>query len=138
LLSVLYVWLCNGSRGSILVAILAHAGTNVAGSLIPQDTLSDFVRIVVTLFAVVVIVWLTRGSLNLYGNSIGRPPIPELPDQLDAGPVVSCGCRDNRRVSDYRCSRDRMHQKLLEARRSQVTHVALGISGAGLRLQRDV
>jgi membrane protease YdiL (CAAX protease family) len=84
LLSVLYVWLCNGSRGSILIAILAHAGTNVAGSLIPQDTLSDVFRIVVTLFAVVVVVWLTRGNLNLHGNGVGPPPIPALPDQLDA------------------------------------------------------
>jgi uncharacterized protein len=64
LLSVLYAWLCNGSRGSILIAILAHAGTNVAGSLIPQDALSDFFRIVVALFAVVLIVWLTRGTLD--------------------------------------------------------------------------
>jgi uncharacterized protein len=84
LLSVLYVWLCNGSRGSILIAILAHAGTNVAGSLIPQDTLSDLFRIVVTLVAVVVVVWLTRGNLNFHGNGVGRPPIPGLPDQLDA------------------------------------------------------
>lgn len=84
LLSVLYVWLCNGSRGSILIAILAHAGTNVAGSLIPQDTVSDVFRIIVTLFAVVVVVWLTRGNLNIDGNVVGRPPIPGLPDQLDA------------------------------------------------------
>jgi membrane protease YdiL (CAAX protease family) len=80
LLSVLYVWLCNGSRGSILIAILAHAGTNVAGNVIPQDTLSDVFRIVVTLFAVVVIVWLTRGNLNLHGDSVGRPPVRWLPD----------------------------------------------------------
>jgi membrane protease YdiL (CAAX protease family) len=79
LLSVLYVWLSNGSRGSILIAILAHAGTNVAGSLIPQDTLSDFFRIVVTLFAVIVVVWLTRGTLNLHGNGAGGPPMPGLP-----------------------------------------------------------
>jgi uncharacterized protein len=78
LLSVLYVWLCNGSRGSILIAILAHAGTNVAGSLIPQDTLSDMFRIIVTLLGVVVIVWLTRGNLNVHGNSVGRAPVPSL------------------------------------------------------------
>lgn len=84
LLSVLYVWLRNGSRGSILIAILAHAGTNVAGSLIPQDTLSDLFRVGITLFAVVVVVWLTRGNLNRHGNGVGRPPIPGLPDQLDA------------------------------------------------------
>jgi membrane protease YdiL (CAAX protease family) len=74
LLSVLYAWLRNGSRGSILIAILAHAGTNVAGSLIPQDTLSDVFRIVVTLFAVVVVVWLTRGHLNVHGDGAGRGP----------------------------------------------------------------
>jgi len=84
LLSVLYVWLCNGARGSILIAILAHAGTNVAGSLIPQDTLSDLFRTVVTLFAVVVIVWLTRGNLNLRGTGVGRTPIPGQSHQLDA------------------------------------------------------
>jgi membrane protease YdiL (CAAX protease family) len=73
LLSVLYVWLCNGSGGSILMAILAHAGTNVAGSLIPQDTLSDIFRVVFTLFAVVVLVWLTRGKLKLDASG-GDPP----------------------------------------------------------------
>jgi membrane protease YdiL (CAAX protease family) len=88
LLSVLYVWLCNGSRGSILIAILAHAGTNVAGSLIPQDTLSDLIRFVITLFAVVVVVWLTRGDLNFQGNDVGRPPVAGLPDQLDASSRV--------------------------------------------------
>lgn len=69
LLSVLYVWLCNGSRRSILIAVLAHAGTNVSGSLIPQDTTSDILRAVVTLLAVVVIIWLTRGNLSLRGAS---------------------------------------------------------------------
>jgi uncharacterized protein len=84
LLSVLYVWLCNGSRGSILIAILAHAGTNVAGSLIPQDTLSDAFRSVVTLLAVGAVVWRTRGRLNFHAGDLGRPPVPELPDHLDA------------------------------------------------------
>ncbi|MDP1569616.1 MAG: CPBP family intramembrane metalloprotease [Vicinamibacterales bacterium] len=76
LLSVLYVWLCSGSRGSLLIAVLAHAGTNVAGSLIPQDTLSDSFRIVFTLLAVVV-VWLTRGHLNVR-DDVGRPAVPGL------------------------------------------------------------
>ncbi|CAN5727338.1 hypothetical protein BH23GEM11_BH23GEM11_04410 [soil metagenome] len=73
MLSVLYAWLCNGSRGSILIAVLAHAGTNVAGSLIPQDTLSDFFRMVVTLFAAVLVVWLTRGNLGLHASGASRP-----------------------------------------------------------------
>jgi uncharacterized protein len=88
LLSVLYVWLCNGSRGSVLMAILAHAGTNVAGSLVPQDALSDLFRIVVTLFAVVIVVWHTRGNLNLQANDVGRPPVPGLPDRLSASAGV--------------------------------------------------
>jgi uncharacterized protein len=73
-LSVLYAWLGSGSRGSILIAILAHAGTNVAGSLIPQDALSDAFRMVVTLVAVFVVVGLTRGDLGRQGNGDGRPP----------------------------------------------------------------
>jgi uncharacterized protein len=71
LLSVLYAWLSSGSRGSILIAILAHAGTNVAGSLIPQDALSDAFRMVVTLVAVFVVVGLTRGDLGLRGGHRG-------------------------------------------------------------------
>ncbi|TVP45854.1 MAG: CPBP family intramembrane metalloprotease [Gemmatimonadales bacterium] len=72
-LSVLYAWLCNGSRGSILIAILAHAGTNVAGSLIPQDTLSDAFRMIVTLLGVIVVVWLTRGDLGRACQESGSP-----------------------------------------------------------------
>jgi len=72
LLSVLYLWLCKGTRGSILIAILAHAGTNVAGSLIPQDALSDAFRMVVTLVAVFVVVGLTRGDLGRQGGEPRR------------------------------------------------------------------
>jgi uncharacterized protein len=64
-LSVLYVWLCNGSGGSILVAILAHAGTNIAGSLIPQNTLSDVVGLGTAVVAAAAIIWITRGNLSL-------------------------------------------------------------------------
>lgn len=64
LLSVLYVWLCNGSRGSILIALFAHAGTNLAGTLIPQDALTDLIRSIVLLFAVISVLWLTRGDLH--------------------------------------------------------------------------
>ena len=64
LLSVLYVWLCNGSRGSILIVVFAHAGTNIAGSLIPQDAVTDMIRSLVLLLAVIAVVWLTRGNLH--------------------------------------------------------------------------
>lgn len=63
-LSVLYVWLCNGSGGSILIAVLAHAGTNIAGSLIPQDAVTDVIRSLVLLLAVVALLWLTQGNLH--------------------------------------------------------------------------
>ncbi len=68
LLSILYVWLCNGSGGSILIAILAHAGTNIAGSLIPQDTLSDMIGFTATLIAVILLVWRTRGDLHRHAR----------------------------------------------------------------------
>jgi uncharacterized protein len=84
LLSVLYVWLSNGARGSILIAILAHAGTNVAGSLIPQDAVSDIVGLIVVILGVLVIVRLTRGKLGVQESSIGQATDPGLPDQLDA------------------------------------------------------
>ncbi len=35
LLSVLYTWLHNGSRGSVLVASLFHASGNLTGAVIP-------------------------------------------------------------------------------------------------------
>jgi uncharacterized protein len=64
LLSVLYVWLRNGSRGSILIAVVAHAGTNIAGMLIPQDARTDVIRSIVLLVGVIAVLWLTRGDLH--------------------------------------------------------------------------
>jgi uncharacterized protein len=63
LLSVLYAWLCNGSRGSILIAVVAHAGTNVAGSVIPQDELTDLIRTAALVVAAIAVIGLTRGDL---------------------------------------------------------------------------
>jgi membrane protease YdiL (CAAX protease family) len=70
LLSVLCVWLCNGSRGSILIAVFTHAGTNIAGSLIPQDALTDMIRSLVFLLAVIAVLWLTGGNLH-YPPGVG-------------------------------------------------------------------
>jgi membrane protease YdiL (CAAX protease family) len=64
LLSLLLVWLCNGARGSILIAAFTHAGTNITGSLIPQDARTDMIRSLVLLLAVVAVLWLTRGNLH--------------------------------------------------------------------------
>jgi membrane protease YdiL (CAAX protease family) len=46
-LAVLYVWLANGSGGSILVAVLAHAGFNVAIGLVADSATRDVVAILV-------------------------------------------------------------------------------------------
>lgn len=63
LLSVLYAWLVNGSGGSVLIAVVAHAGTNVAGGLIPQDALTDLFRTLALALAAVAVIWLSRGDL---------------------------------------------------------------------------
>jgi uncharacterized protein len=63
-LGVLYVWLANGAGGSILVAILAHAGFNAAGELVPRSTLGDIVATVVVCLAAVAVIVLTKGRLS--------------------------------------------------------------------------
>lgn len=70
-LAVLYVWLANGAGGSILVAILAHAGFNVAGELVPRSTTGDAVAFAIVALATVVVVAATRGDLSFAG---ARPP----------------------------------------------------------------
>ena len=80
LLSVLYAWLVNGSGGSVLIAVVAHAGTNVAGGLIPQDALTDVFRTLALGIAAVAIVVLTRGDLALAPSRRARA------DQAAAAP----------------------------------------------------
>ena len=63
-LAVLYVWLANGSAGSILLAILAHAGFNVAGELVARSTLGDVVAFIVVTAATVAVIAATRGRLR--------------------------------------------------------------------------
>lgn len=63
-LGVLYVWLANGSGGSILVAVLAHAGFNVAASLAPRSTTGDVTAFVAITAATLVAVAATRGRLR--------------------------------------------------------------------------
>jgi uncharacterized protein len=63
-LGVLYLWLANGSGGSILIAILAHAGFNVAASLAPRSTTGDVTAFVAITAATLVVVAATRGRLG--------------------------------------------------------------------------
>ncbi len=62
-LGVLYLWLANGAGGSILIAILAHAGFNVAASLAPRSPTGDLVALIaMTVAAVVVLSTMSRRS----------------------------------------------------------------------------
>jgi uncharacterized protein len=63
-LGVLYVWLANGSGGGILVAVLAHAGFNVAASLAPRSTTGDVTALIAITAATVIVVAATRGRLR--------------------------------------------------------------------------
>lgn len=62
---MLYAWLANGSGGSILLAILAHAGFNIAAGLVPSSTMRDVTAFVVVTVATVVVIAATRGRLAL-------------------------------------------------------------------------
>ena len=64
-LGVLYVWLANGAGGSILLAVLAHAGFNAAGELVPRSTTGDVVAFCVVTTATVAVIAATRGRLRL-------------------------------------------------------------------------
>ena len=63
-LGVLYVWLANGSGGSILIAVLAHAGFNVAASLSPRSTTGDVTAFAAITAATVVVMAATRDHLR--------------------------------------------------------------------------
>jgi uncharacterized protein len=72
-LAVLYLWLVNGTGGSILMAVLAHAGFNIAGELVPRSTLGDLVALLVLLVATVAVLVVTRGRLAAEVASSRRP-----------------------------------------------------------------
>ena len=60
---VLYLWLANGSGGSILIAILAHAGFNFSVSLAPRSPIGDLVAFLAITVATVAVLAATRGRL---------------------------------------------------------------------------
>ena len=63
-LSVLYLWLANGSNGSILIAVLGHAGVNIAGELLPRSTIGDVVAFFLVSAATLTVIAATRGQLR--------------------------------------------------------------------------
>jgi hypothetical protein len=81
-LAVLYTWLANGAGGSILLAILAHAGTNAVGELVPRSTLGDVLAFVVVAAATAAVVATTRGRLRL---EVAAPAISDTMVYPDTG-----------------------------------------------------
>lgn len=70
-LAVLYVWLANGTGGSILIVVLAHASFNVAGELVPRSTTGDVLAFVTVAVATVAVIAFTRGDLAFVGARRG-------------------------------------------------------------------
>ena len=62
-LSVLYVWLADGTGGSIPIVVLAHAGFNTAGELVPRSTTGDVVAFLAVTAATLVVIVATRDRL---------------------------------------------------------------------------
>jgi uncharacterized protein len=70
-LGVLLLWLANGARNSILLAILAHAGFNAALGLAPASTTRDVVAFLTLTAMTVTVTAATRGRLG-FGTDASR------------------------------------------------------------------
>jgi uncharacterized protein len=73
-LGVLLVWLANGSGGSILLAVLAHAAFNVAVGLAPRSLTFDVVALLALTAATSAVITLTRGRLCLPDDDTTEQP----------------------------------------------------------------
>jgi len=83
-LGVLYVWLVNGSGGSILLAALAHAGFNAVWGLLPQSTTGTLFTFLILTAGTVAVVVATKGDLSFTATGstlIGRDHVSEKPDR---------------------------------------------------------
>ena len=87
-LGVLYVWLANGAGGSILIVVLAHAGFNVAGELVPRSTAGDVIAFVLVTAATSTVIAVTRGRLaaprHLPSEPTSDPAVPAPPPRSTA------------------------------------------------------
>jgi uncharacterized protein len=63
-LGVLLVWLVNGSGDSILLAVLAHAGFNVAMGLVAGSITRDVMALLALIAAVLAVILVTKGRLG--------------------------------------------------------------------------
>lgn len=61
--AVLYGWLYNATRGSLLVVMLAHVGHNLAVDLMPATTGSGLLIVAMYLLAAISLIWATKGKL---------------------------------------------------------------------------
>jgi uncharacterized protein len=74
-LAVLLVWLVNGARGSILMAILAHAGFNAALGLVPASTTRDIVGLLLMTVTTLAVIAATRGRCGSNSVPDRRRPV---------------------------------------------------------------
>lgn len=75
-MGVLFVWLANGSGGSILIAILAHTGLNVSFGLVPSSTTRDVAAFVIVAAAAAAVIAATKGQLRFGAGPNMRQPAP--------------------------------------------------------------
>lgn len=90
-LGILLVWLTNGSGGSILLAVLAHAGFNAAIGLVAGSTTRDLVALVALTTAVLVVAIVTNGRLSLAVAEVREQPgrsTPHASPDPDEGTVA--------------------------------------------------
>jgi uncharacterized protein len=73
-LGVLLVWLANGSGGSILLAVLAHAAFNVAVGLAPSSVAFDVGALLALTAATSAVIILTRGRLCFEAGAAAEQP----------------------------------------------------------------
>lgn len=78
-LGILLVWLANGSGGSILLAVLAHAGFNVAIGMVAGSTTRDVVAFLALAAAALAVIWMTKGRLSFPGHSEREQPSRSAP-----------------------------------------------------------
>jgi uncharacterized protein len=73
-LGVLLIWLANGAGSSILAAVLAHAGFNVAIGLVAGSTTRDVVAFLALTAATAAVIIMTKGRLGLDATGVHDQP----------------------------------------------------------------
>jgi uncharacterized protein len=87
-LGILLVWLANGSGGSILVAVLAHAAFNVAVGLAPGGLAFDVVALLALTTATTAVITVTRGQLCFAADAPAQPSFSDVTGRPGTPPSV--------------------------------------------------